>query len=118
MSTATMDLRHQQEEEAWGELRNEPVRTSHRLKWTRILDRVHAQVDGPLVIAYIASEGWPTGWHLSRLEEDRMRKGNGRSKEFRTDVWARVMAGEHLSGPWPQMSGAKSEAAWRFGADR
>ena len=25
MSTATMDLRHQQEEEAWGELRNEPV---------------------------------------------------------------------------------------------
>lgn len=113
-STAVFDpeTRRREEEQAWGSV---GLRTELRIHWRRVLEKIHCQAKGPLVIARIASDGWVTGWYLFVLAtpETRLPKGDPASLDYRTSVWKTLLEGERLSGPWPKMSEAKGDGAWR-----
>jgi hypothetical protein len=89
--------------------------TELRIRWRKVLIKIHEQASGPLVIAHIVSTGWEPGWYLFVLAtpETRLPERERSSKDYRTSVWKRMLEGEQLSGPWPRMSEAKSDGAWR-----
>jgi hypothetical protein len=104
------DQRRAEEEAAWAEVA--PPSVAPRIRWTRVLERVHVQVSGPLVLAHMHVGG--PGWHVVALQPGTtIEKGLPADKEFRREVWKRILEGEHLSGPWGPMSLAKEDAAHR-----
>lgn len=108
------EVRRAEEEAAWLAL-SEPG-DPPRVRWRRILDRVHVQCKGPLVLAKIHSQGWQSGWYVFKLPDGvRIENGCGSDREFRIEVWKRILSGEQISGAHRPISAAKLDAAHRVG---